>query len=942
MGMDAAVRLLPVSKRPMEERFIAINRDRIVRARECLTPRQRVLLDVLPLLFHRNHPLLPGYLSRNTPAGVFGYVTSAAAQRAAQRIAKAISFERRALKRVEIFGLYLMGSSGTVAYSKKSDFDIWLCHQPDLDADSVAELQAKAQQIEQWSEEYAGLELHFFVFDADRFRNGTNQSLSDESSGSSQHYLLLDEFYRSGLVLAGQHPLWWWVPPDEEHGYSQHVQQLYDGRVIQPGEHINFGGVDEIPAEEFFGAAVWQLYKSVDSPYKSVLKLMLMEVYADEYPNIDLLSLRYKRAVYDGVTTLNDLDPYIQMYRQVEEYLMKSSDTQRLELLRRCFYLKVNEKLTTTSSAASAQWRREFIESLVASWGWTKQQLVLLDSKDSWNIDTVMGERRALINALTQSYRRLSQFAREYATQSGISKTDLTLLGRKLYAAFERKAGKIEFVNRGFGANLTEKHVTLENHRSLEREHWQLYSGHLYGEQLTTSTAMKRGGNALEVLAWCHFNQVVSPETTISILSPNECLSVREIRQTMDALSSRFPDAQLVRSSISDLSRNPSIRRAGLFVNFGVEALNANFKDGALIASSRTDALSYGGLHKNLARTFDLVIETTWEEVFTFRYTGVEGLFECLCEYLRWVDPNAAAPPDIQVYCFSAGYGPAITNRVQALLTDVTQALVVTKGEQVSRYLIEIEHELHLLEYSQGVPTHRHFRNEKALLRFLGVPSNAFATSVFDENTLIHVPLRCIFDANRKDHVQIFVRPRGRRTTIYVLDEQGSLFVQHFEKDERFAVVDHFVRFLRHTSARRRQQEISEEMESDDADVHMITNERENTYRLRRIQVPRQKPGNYFRLQVIVNGGDDGNGLTIYCEDSEFSTLEYGDELFKRVAEHVLRLRNAGERYPIYITDIDVSVLSAQDSHSEPTATVQYLVYKREIEKQLNRALQSL
>ncbi len=735
---------------------------------------------------------------------------------------------------------------------------------------------------------------------------------------------------------------WWSVPPDQERTYSQYVQQLRDAGTVKPGDYIDFGGVEEIPAEEFFGAAVWQLYKSIDSPFKSVLKLMLMEVYAAEYPNIDLLSLRYKRAVHDGVTTLNELDPYIQMYRKVEEYLMERNDAQRLALVRRCFYLKVNEKLTAKVSSGSTEWRREHMELLAKSWDWTQRELRSLDSKDSWNIDTVMSERRALINALTQSYRRLSEFARKYATQGGISKTDLTLLGRRLYAAFERKAGKIEFVNRGFGANLAEKHITIENHHSTEREHWQLYSGQISAEQAAQSTPMKRGANALEVLVWCYFNRIVAPETIIHVLTHNASLSVREIRQTLKALSSRFPDAGIATSTISELSKNPTIRRVALFVNFGVEALNASFKEGALIASNRTDAFSYGGLHENLARSFDLVIETTWEEIFTFRYTGVHGLFECLCEYLRWLEPDSGSLPEVQVNCFSTGYGPTIEGRVKTLLADVMQAIPVAKSDGKARFIIEIEQQWHVLEYAADIAAHRQFRTETALLQYLGTPTAEFTTSVLDTNTLVHTPLRCIFEANRLHNVQVFLHAHGSRTDIYVLDERGSLFVQNFVQHPLSTLIDHFVRFLHHIASRRRQQEVGDEDDARaDAQIFTIVADRSNAFRVRRIKVPRHNPGSYFRLQVIADAGDRGNDLTIFCEDREFSTLEHGDRLFRRVAEHVLGLRANGERYPIYITDIDVSGLSVTDGRSASPPTVQYLVYKRRIEAQLNLALRS-
>ncbi len=39
-------------------------------------------------------------------------------------------------------------------------------------------------------------------------------------------------------------------------------------------------GLSSLSAEEYFGASLWQLYKSIDSPYKAVLKTLLLEAYS--------------------------------------------------------------------------------------------------------------------------------------------------------------------------------------------------------------------------------------------------------------------------------------------------------------------------------------------------------------------------------------------------------------------------------------------------------------------------------------------------------------------------------------------------------------------------------------------------------------------------------------------------------------------------------------
>ena len=51
----------------VKDRFLRINRERLNRVRDALNPAQRDFIDLLPLLFHTNHPLLPGYTSATTP-----------------------------------------------------------------------------------------------------------------------------------------------------------------------------------------------------------------------------------------------------------------------------------------------------------------------------------------------------------------------------------------------------------------------------------------------------------------------------------------------------------------------------------------------------------------------------------------------------------------------------------------------------------------------------------------------------------------------------------------------------------------------------------------------------------------------------------------------------------------------------------------------------------
>lgn len=82
-----------------------------------------------------------------------------------------------------------------------------------------------------------------------------------EDCGSTQHILLLDEFYRTAVRLAGKRILWNMVPCDEEEHYDDYVMTLYAQGVLTPNEWLDLGGLSSLSAEEYFGASLWQLYK---------------------------------------------------------------------------------------------------------------------------------------------------------------------------------------------------------------------------------------------------------------------------------------------------------------------------------------------------------------------------------------------------------------------------------------------------------------------------------------------------------------------------------------------------------------------------------------------------------------------------------------------------------------------------------------------------------
>lgn len=926
---------------------MALNRDRLERTRDALRGKQTAFLDLLPLIFHINHPLLPGFVTKDSPRGISDYSPSARSIKAANKLAKSFHTRKRALLNYDIYAIFIMGSSGTIAHSDGSDFDVWICHRPDIPPVQLSELRQKATAVEQWAAEL-GVAAHLFLMDAESFKAGERVSLSSESSGSAQHHLLLEEFYRTSLLLAGRYPLWWMVPVDQEHVYDDYVQELLRKGFIRSNEYVDFGALPAIPPAEFFGAALWQLYKAIDSPYKSLLKMFLMEAYAREYPDGDLLSRRFKYAVYEGEKNLSHLDPYVMLYQKIEDHFRASDDEDRINLLRRCFYFKVDERITSLEQKIDdLEWRRAFIRDLLRRWGWTDADLRVLNTRPKWKIGQVQFERGVLVNELTRSYTFLSNFARDGAQLSSINQRDLNILGRKLFAAFERRAEKIEVINHGISDDLWESHLSVREISGRGgHDSWVIYRGNLNSEEAARETPLKRAYTVVELLAWCHFNGLIDNRTVVTLLAREGGMTSKEIYALVDALQRLFPCALLRESNMEAFENPPRPLVTAIFANVGVDPMRSRTRDGKLLTSNKTDALSYSGLNENLVVSLDQVVVTSWQEVEIYRYSGADCIFDCVCDYFRRVPPSRGVPlPRVSAHSFSSMRGATIGQRIEQLFADVIDHYYKGMHAEARRYVVRAGSSFAILQRNADVLEYQRISNIDHLYFELARGRPAFSAISADRYALTGTVLPYVFDANQPDVIQLFVLVEDRQATVCVADERGSIYVQQREFHQLDVLIRQFLLFFEAIAHRR---EIHGGYSGTTTPLtfpvlcYEVTRSRKNGANLRRINTDRMgDPAGFFSIKVIGNvaAGSDLE-YTIFCEEKEFSSLEFGADVFREVAAHITRLRSAAAAvYPIYITDIDIpgSVLGADpDGHVQ---TIRYLNYKKQIEDQLNRAL---
>jgi len=930
--------------RAVRERFFKINQRRIASTLSSLPQRQRDILNLVPLLFHTNNTGLPGYVSDVTPAGVSQYSPTSETIKAAQRNFPGFELERRARHHMDIHALFSMGSSGSIAYNSSSDFDFWLIHSSGISPRMLEQLAEKARRIEAWASGMR-LEVHFFIFNDAGFKQGQHDNLSSESSGSAQHFLLLDEFYRSSLLIAGRYPLWWLIPPEQEQQYEQYREELLRRGLLDNDEFVDFGHVAKIPPDEFFGAAVWQLYKGIDSPFKSVLKLLLMEVYASEHPGIDLLSIIFKRAVYQEITDVTSLDPYIMLYRKIEEYLMVKLERERLELFRKCFYFKINLKIGQQVKSEYSNWRRDVMRDLVIEWGWDDNKLRLLDRKDQWKIDNVIEERRSLIKAFTTSYHFLSDFAKKHAEVSRVTQSELHILGRKLYAAFERKAGKVEIINRGIAPDSLEPELTICQVRNKDgQDKWLLYRGNTPVEEIGKDQPLKMARSAIELLAWSYFNHIIGSKTAISAISYQSSLSAKDIKDILGAFEQLFPEGNIPKPHFNDLNQPAYANTAGLFINIGIRHLQV--KDGMErhVSSDRIDALSYGGYHENLAKTFDLIVTTSWEEILIYRYQGTEGLLQCLTDYSRFSPLRNQSPPaKVKGYSYGSHHASNVARRIEGLYTALLDTYYRRQQGRNSRFVFVIGNDYYLTEYRDGTLAFEKAASLPDLARLLAAPRLEFSPVVFDTGVYRDFALPEVYRLNKPGIIQLFFYIENRKANLYIVDERGSLFTMVIPFYDGKSLINHFRIFFASITNRRNIFLTADGLPVEEVgtEFYYLHQEHGKNYTAKPIEVsddPDQS--SYFNIQVLGDLAENNQtNLTIYCEDFEFSTVEYGEHIFAAVANHVVKQRKGGATYPIYITDIDLSRSLFFESDVRRLQSVHYLEYKKRIEIRLNETM---
>lgn len=907
--------------RRLVQRHLKVAEQRIGYIHEALTYEQSEFLRMLPLLLHINHPSLPGFNGSDTPAGIAGYEPDRHTLLSARRHARSLKQERRPQRYPPILGLYLIGSSGTLGQDRQSDFDVWVCHDPKLKSSQREVLEEKSLALEEHAARL-GMQLHFFILHAQGFREGRNNALSDESSGNTQHHLLLEEFYRTGLLLAGRPPLWWIVPPEHLHHYRDYCDTLIRQRFVRATDWLDFGGLEDVSLGEFFSAAHWQLFKGIQLPYKSLLKLLLFEAFASEFPKIHWFAEEAQARFHDTQElSAIDVDPYLLMLRRIESHLAHQQQDQRLQLARRALYLKSGVRLSTMQD----NWKTRVFRQLCDEWGWDQGELINLDHRRDWKLSQVIEERNKLVGELSRGYRLLTTLAREHQVVQEIDMRELSLLGRKLFAALERRPGKIDLVNPGISDNLHQDEVWLR--RDPETRVWQCY----LSDPSEETPVVKSAVSIVEMLLWLSANGVIDNSTRVDMPPNDYGVPEQEHLRILRVLHQHFPAGRRYSAPLGEFAQPAHGGKALVVIN-ALQPIQSH-PDGLLTVSQRADPLSFGTRRSNLIASIDYVHDNSWGELHVSHRAGSSGLLEMLCQHLNLFFQHGQTG-SLACYCDTPGHAAAISIRISQL-ADRVLAHFQRHGSS-SRYVLQIGEEFHVIDHQRSQFVHHPIGDRCDLVDYLGEANDCFHSTEIDAAGLLGAALPVVMQRNRPGRTQVCYQVEEKGIQSFLLDTDGALIEQWHPNTRETHFLAHQQRFFETLQ--------DWQYPPDDSNgpltvefLHLQQSKGE--WWVQTMDAPAQT--RQLHTDLILSTGPEGpwvDGFSLLSGGREFNSVELGERIYEEAAGYLVGLRqNKSSPYALYLTGVACTGIPGESSFS----LVDLMRFKAKVEARLNQAAKS-
>ncbi|NOX35835.1 MAG: adenylate cyclase [Deltaproteobacteria bacterium] len=527
-----------------EKKFLKQNQLSLLTAFDIFKSKQADLFQIIPFLLHENI-VFPGIESihEKTPFGICDYIPSLETQEVLKNYIDKENIIARPAGNYAIEGLFTIGSTGSLAQTSESDIDYWVCiNEERFSFKDKKLLKKKLELLENMARNRFNIQVTFFMVDINKARNNDFGDSTIESSGSAQARLLKEEFYRTMIYVAGKIPLWAVLPTAISINYYNSILNNVAG-FPNIARYIDLGDIHAISTSEYFGASIWQMFKWLKSPFKSVIKMALLEKYIYEYGKESFLCNKYKDEWMNSGAHLKlaQNDSYYILLKNLLQYYEISKDEQSAALLLTCFFLKLGISKDSEIENTVFGLRKILLEKCMEKWGWKKDEVFKIGSFKAWQYSEIASLSNSIEKYMIKKYKIVNKaFDKLSHDKSRISPEDRTVLGRKIFIEFSKqpdKVGKVLIVLRSDGhfQSLHLKYMKKNNKFGT----WELFNKnpkalHCKEESLIKAKTIE------EIGAWFMNNNLYNENTIINLVPNPTYVTFDDIRKLYKAMYEFF------------------------------------------------------------------------------------------------------------------------------------------------------------------------------------------------------------------------------------------------------------------------------------------------------------------------------------------------------------------------------------------------------------------
>lgn len=869
--------------------FESLNRTRIERLGKLLPLKSHFFLEILPLLFQTNNPMLPGYIDQSTPFGIVDYRPSNAALDAAKMLNHAFVHKHRALRYYPVRGLYLINDNGLLNYHTDIQFELWLVHVQTLTAVEFDTLQQKIDAVGDWA--YAAFRIKL------KGRLLNEAVLNLDISAFDR-----DRFYLASLFLAGLPPAWWSVPPvapnDLLNSSQRHERHNYSV--------LDFGALASTAedASLLLNRTIDQLKKAMDSDLESCLMLIFQSVQLQHYADFLWLSDELKRAVYSGVTDPMLLDSNNLKLGYITQFC---NDPEMLFLAQQSFYILSRERLSQTVSLALYPWRRLFIEQQYITWQWLKSTLHILDKRDTSHYRQVLNEFQAVRLQISNAMQTVFLFAQQYKLNIEKAKQELE---KKSNVLFNSDLDVINCLPLSFKPHNHEDQLYLA--RTELTDNWQIND---LPANLST-TPLYQHPSLLNVLVWAINNQLLTNATRLQLIDQRQKIKMSVVLDLVQQLLRSPLKTAVHQLKPSNLGSAAEVDFVLLFANLEHQTTSLLSQQGLDVASLQVDPLNYANKKQSLIASVEALIYSSWGQLHYVISTDETPLLEVLSTIIQW-QPKKQSALKTTCWCPSDNHGQKIGLRIESIYSEVVThyAAHPLSGD----YLIVIADLFYRLQWQQGLVDILPLTKNKLLEQHLAEERDVFSATKLDPFLDKEGQLQQLLNQQVEKQVSLFLLSKGDIVTLYIVDDLGSLFIQHTTDLTAAVIVSHYQAFFKQIKA------------IDDVQFFHLTHSITSGWKSSKITnftIPANK-SSYLPVRVELDSAQKDAQCTIYCGSKTFSGKANDPKLFKQVNDLILNLPNVAARHPLYINQLSFT-------DQKLYTTRHYILLKQSLEILLN------